>query len=138
MRWIVSQLRGILRRDTLDRELDDEIATHLQLATAALEARGMVREEARRTALKDFGAVSRIKQEERDARCSPLFAAMWTVCGDAARLFRTDRRLSVAAIVTLALGTGATAAVYSVVNGVLLKPLPFPEPDRLVALYHVT
>ena len=63
---------------------------------------------------------------------------LWHALRDALRVVRKQPRFSAAAIFTLALGIGATTAIYSVVHGVLLKPLPFPDPDRLVVLHHVT
>src|SRR5262249_23949395 len=133
-----ARVRDAFRRKALDRELDDEIATHLELAAAEMEARGMNREEARRAALRDFGGVAQVKEAEREVRSFPGLETAWAVWRDAVRLLWKQPRFSVVAIFTLALGIGATAAVYSVVNGVLLKPLPFRDPDRLVALYHVT
>ena len=138
MRSLIARLRETFKRQTLDRELDAEIATHLELATEEMQARGMNREEARRAALKDFGGVSQVKESEREVRSFPGLETAWVVLRDAVRLSWKQPRFSAVAIFTLALGIGATTAVYSVVNGVLLKPLPFPDPDRLVALYHVT
>jgi len=138
MRSLFARLRDTFKRQALDRELDDEIATHLELATEEMQARGMNREEARRAALKDFGGVSQVKEAEREARSFPGLETAWAVLRDAVRLLWKQPRFSAVAIFTLALGIGATTAVYSVVNGVLLKPLPFRDPDRLVALYHVT
>jgi putative ABC transport system permease protein len=138
MRSLLARLRDTFKRQALDRELDDEIATHLELATAEMQARGMNREEARRAALKDFGGLSQVKEAEREVRSFRGLETLWVVLRDAIRLLWREPRFAAVAIFTLALGIGATTAVYSVVNGVLLKPLPFPDPDRLVALYHVT
>jgi putative ABC transport system permease protein len=138
MRSLLARLHDAFRRQALDRELDDEIATHLELAIAEMQARGMNREDARRAALKDFGGLSQVKEAEREARSFPGLETMWVVSHDAVRLLWKEPRFAAVAIFTLALGIGATTAVYSVVNGVLLKPLPFRDPDRLVALYHVT
>jgi predicted permease len=138
VRSLLARLRDTFRRQALDRELDDEIATHLELATAEMQARGMNREEARRAALKDFGGLSQVKEAEREVRSFPGLETIWVVWRDAVRLLWRQPRFATVAVFTLALGIGATTAVYSVVNGVLLKPLPFRDPDRLVALYHVT
>jgi predicted permease len=138
VRSLFARLRDTFNRRTLDREFDAEIATHLELAIAEMQARGMSREEASRAALKDFGGVSQVKEAEREVRSFPRLDTAGVVLRDAVRLLWKQPRFSAVAIFTLALGIGATAAVYSVVYGVLLKPLPFPESDRLVALYHVT
>lgn len=138
MRSLLARLHDSFRRQALDRELDDEIATHLELATAEMQARGMNPEQARRAALKHFGGLTQTREADRDVRSFPGLETMWIVARDAVRSLRKQPRFAAVAIVTLALGIGATTAVYSVVNGVLLKPLPFRDPDRLVALYHVT
>jgi predicted permease len=138
VRSLFARLRDVFRGRALDRELDDEIATHLELAIEELQARGMNPEEARRTALKDFGGLSQVKEAEREVRSVPGLDTIWVISRDAVRLLWREPRVSAVAIFTLALGIGAITAVYSVVNGVLLKPLPFRDPDRLVALYHVT
>jgi predicted permease len=138
MRSLFARVRDSFKRRTLDRELDDEIAAHLEFAVADMQSHGMNGEEARRAALIDFGGLSQAKEADRDVRSFPLFENAWFVGRDAIRMLWKQPRFAAVAIVTLASGIGATAAVYSVVNGVLLKPLPFRDPDRLVALYHVT
>ena len=138
MRSLIARLRDAFRRQALDRDLDEEIATHLELAAAEMQARGMNREEAWRTARKNFGGLSQVKEADRDVRSFPGFEALWVVSRDAVRLLWKQPRFAAVAIFTLALGIGATTAVYSVVHGVLLKPLPFSDPEQLVALYHVT
>src|SRR5262249_14450320 len=98
----------------------------------------MNREEARRTALRDFGGLSQTKEADREVRSFPLLEHAWSLLRDAARMLWQRPRFSAIAIFTLALGIGATTAVYSVVHGVMLTPSPFRDPARLVALYHVT
>jgi hypothetical protein len=138
MRALLARLRDAFNRRALDREFDDEIAAHLELAAADLQARGMDGQEANRAARTTFGGVSQVKEAERQARSFPVIETTWAVVRDAVRVLWTQPRFASVAVFTLALGIGATTAVYSVVNGVLLKPLPFPNPERLVSLYHVT
>jgi len=138
VRKLLSRLHDAFRRQTLDRELDDEIATHLEFAIADLQARGLNPEEARRAALRNFGGLSQTIEADREVRSFLLLEHAWSDVRDAVRLMWKQPQFAAVAIVTLALGIGATTAVYSVVHGVLLKPLPFRDPDRLVALYHVT
>ncbi len=138
MRSLFARLRDTFSRQRLDRELDTEIATHLALAAADMEGRGMNQEEARQTARKEFGGLAQIKEADREVRSLPLLESVWAVLRDAVRTLWKRPRFAAVAIFTLALGIGATTAVYSVVHGVLLKPLPFHDPDRVVALYHVT
>jgi putative ABC transport system permease protein len=138
MTSVFARLRDTFNRRALDRELDDEITTHLELAVADMQARGMNPEEARRAARKEFGGLSQTKEADREVRSFPRFDTAWSVLRDAIRMLWKQPRFSAVAVFTLALGIGATTAVYSVVHGVLLNPLPFRDSDRLVALYHVT
>lgn len=138
MRRLWVRLVASIRRQALDRELDDEIAAHLEFSTTEMQSRGLQPDAARRAALKSFGGRTQIKDADRDLRTFPRVEMWWRACRDACRRLWKQPRLVAIATLTLGLGMGATTAVYSVVNGVLLKPLPFNEPDRLVALYHVT
>ena len=137
MRSLFARLFDAFRRRTLDRELEGEIATHLELAAADMEARGMSREAARRAALREFGGVARAREADREARGFPALEGLWSAARSGLRGCRRNRFTTGVAIITIALGIGATTAIFSVVYGVLLKPLPFYEPDRLVALYHL-
>jgi len=76
MRSLLARLHDTFKRQALDRELDDEIATHLELATAEMQARGMNREEARRAALKGFGGLFQVKEAEREVRSFPWARAV--------------------------------------------------------------
>ena len=125
-----------VHRRRLDRELDNEIAVHLELAAAEMEARGMTRDAARRAARKEFGGVSQAKEADREVRGFAVLEHLQADVRDAVRGFRRTPTTTIVLILTIALGIGATTAIFSVVYGVLLKPLPFEEPDRLVALNH--
>ena len=111
MRSLLARLHDTFKRQALDRELDDEIATHLELATAEMQARGMNREEARRAALKGFGGLFQVKEAEREVRSFPGLETIWVVSRDAVRLLWKQPRFAADAIFTLALGIGATTAV---------------------------
>ena len=127
-------LRAIARRDTAERELDDELRFHLEMETERNVRLGMSPGEARRHALLVFGGVERHKEAHRDVRGVTLLEE---VTGDVRFALRTLRRspaLAGAAIVTLALGIGANAAIFAAVNAVILRPLPFADPGRLYAL----
>ena len=138
MRLLWARLVASVRRQALDRELDDEIAAHLEFSTTEMQSRGLQPDLARRAALKAFGGRTQVKDADRDLRSFPRLEMWWSAGRDACRRLWKEPRLVAIATLTLGLGMGATTAVYSVVNGVLLKPLPFHDPDRLVALYHVT
>jgi predicted permease len=136
MRVLFARLVDTFRRRRLDRELETEIAVHLDMAAADMEAGGMSREAARRAALKKFGGVAQTKEADRDVRGFRMLEDLRADVRHALRGFRRTPASTCALVLTLALGIGVTTAVFSVVYGVLLKPLPFEEPDRLVAVNH--
>ena len=124
------------RRDELERGLDEEIRFHVDQQTEKNLRAGMAPEEARRQALVRFGGVQRTREETHDAiRFASLEDALRDVRHGARALGRAPGFTSVATL-TLALGIGATTAMFSVLNGVVLRPLPYPEQDRLVELVH--
>jgi len=139
MRWISNLLFRLAavsnwRRMRLD--LDEEIAFHLDKETEKLIERGMSAEEARRQACRNFGSVSRNRERAQDSwGVAPLrdliIDARLTL-----RQLRSSLMFSAVVVLTLALGIGASTATFSVVSGVLLKPLPFPDAHELVAVHH--
>ncbi len=133
LKGLRARLRA-LRATAADRELTEEIRFHLDLETEKNLRLGMSPDEARRVAVAHFGGVQRVREEHRDVR-----RLQWIedFIGDVRFALRSLRRtpgLAGAAIVTLALGIGANVAIFSAVNAVVLQPLPFPAPDRLVVL----
>ena len=130
------RLRSLLRRGQVERELEAELRFHLERQIEENVAEGMTPREARAAALRTFGAVQRFEEECRDMREVSLIENVWRDVRHAARVLRRAPAFSAVAVLTLALGIGATTAIFSVVYGVLLKPLPFEQPDGLVGLYH--
>jgi len=131
--WL--RLRSIFNSQVIDRELDEELTFHLEQRVAAAVSRGMTRDEAQRLARVELGGVEQIKEEHRDARG---ISFVTDLARDVRYAFRSFRRLpgfSAVALLILALGIAATTVMYTVIDGVLLKPLPYPEPDRLVTLH---
>ncbi len=115
--------------------MDDELRFHVECETAERIRAGQSPEDARRAALQDFGGVERIKEEGRDARGG---RAIEDLLGDlrySLRVLRRHRGFATAAILTLTLGIGAAGAIFSVVYGVLLRPLPYADPARLVVVW---
>jgi len=126
----------------LARELDEEVAFHVEARVAGLVAEGVPYDEARAAALERFGDVDDLRTYVHDMETAHMqrmrsAERVQSVIQDvrvALRQFRKSAGFSLAAAFTLALGIGATTALFSVVNGVLLKALPFPAPDRIVQL----
>jgi len=129
VRW-----RALFRKPALDRELDEEIRLHLELETEKNLHAGMDPAEARRRALIAFGGVEATREAHRDARGFGWLDDALADMRHAMRTFRRNPVLAGAAIVTLAVGIGANTAIFSAVNAVILRPLPFPQADRLVSL----
>jgi predicted permease len=124
----------LVRRRQIFRDFEDEIQQHLDEKTEALVAEGMSRAEAERAAKREFGNVARIEERGREAWIWPLAEGLWADAKYAVRQLAKNSGFSVTAILTLALGIGATTAMFSLVHAVLLRPLPFLEQDRLMWL----
>ncbi len=138
LRTFVSRLAALGRSRTQDREIDDEIASHLEEATDEYVARGLSREDARLRAARDFGGITQAKEIHREMRSFTWPDNVRQDVKYACRRLIKDPGFTLIAVATLALGIGVNTAVFSVVNGVLLSPLPYPGADRLVALYSRT
>ena len=135
LRYMTARLRAFFRRDDLDRDFEQELNSHVAMLTEENIRRGMMREEARRSALIRVGACASIKEQHRAARGLPRLETFWRDVRYALRTLRRAPGFAAIAIFTLALGIGANTAVFSAIDTVLLRPLPFPEGDRLMRLY---
>jgi putative ABC transport system permease protein len=135
MRWIrngLTWMRSIARSRELRRGLDEEIRFHIdQQAEKNLRA-GMAPGEARRQALLKFGGIEGVKERTRDEIRPPILEGSVRDVRYGFRMLRQAPAFSLAALVTLALGIGANATLFSIINAVLLRPLPYPESDRVV------
>jgi putative ABC transport system permease protein len=135
IRAFLMRLLGLFNKERRDRELAEEIDSVVKMEIERNLRAGMSLAAARRQALAEFGGLESMKESYRDRRGLPLVDAVAQDLRHSLRILRRAPGTAAIAVLTLALGIGATTAVFSVVYSVLLQPLPFPEPQRLVRLW---
>lgn len=132
LRALFSRLRAFLFKTPLDQEFDEELATHIALLTEENMGSGMTPEEARRAALIKLGGVEPAKELHRDTRGLPILDSLLQDLRYTFRTLRRDIGFATFAILIVGLGVGASSTIFSVVNTLLIRPLPFREPSSLV------
>jgi predicted permease len=132
---LVRRLLALFRARRFDDQLDDEVQAHLELAERDAIAAGLSREDARREARRRFGNIERMKDEHRDRRSVRWMGTLARDFRYGLLLLKRDPGFAFVAISVMAIGIGANTAMFSLMDAVLLKPLPYPEPERIVRVW---
>jgi putative ABC transport system permease protein len=130
-RWFASVMRNVFRRKRIEQDLHEEVSAYVELLTDEKVTAGMNPPAARRAALHELGGVDQVTERVRDVRAGAVLERMVQDARYAVRALRHNPGFALAAILALALGIGVTTSIFSLVYGVLLRPLPYPAPEEL-------
>jgi hypothetical protein len=134
LRQLAARIRAVVRRDAEDSDLAQELEAHLAMAEERLIRGGMTAKEAHRVARIEFGGVAQLSEAHRRARGLPILETVWLDLRSAVRGLRAAPGFTAVVLAVLTLAMGATTAVFSVVDAVVLKGLPFDEAERIVSV----
>jgi predicted permease len=139
LRVLLRRVAGLFHRPGIERDLDDEFGFHLEMEIAENMRRGMSPERARSAALHRFGGVAQVKETYRETRSLPAIEVLWQDLRYGARMLRRSPGFAILAVLCLTLGIGATTAVLSWIEGILLRPFPLvAHQDRMMAITGTT
>src|SRR5438105_6008456 len=129
------RLKALVLRKRLERDLDEEVAFHLSMREADYTASGLPDTAAHEAARRRFGNVTHFKEQMRDMWIFPSVDSVWQDVRYALRALRKSPGFTIVAVTALAIGIGGTTAIFSLVDAVRLRALPYPDADRLVVLW---
>jgi hypothetical protein len=135
-RQLTRGLRALTKRRVADQDIADEVDSYLAQAAEDLESSGMSPDEARRAVQLNLGNATTVGEQVRSYGWENVISARASELGFAARRLRHNPGFTTVCVLTLAIGIGANSAIFSVINGVLLKPLPYQNPAELIDLHH--
>jgi len=141
MKWgkvFSARWQALRNRDQVIEDIDEEFRVHVELATQANVERGMAEADAKKAALRSFGNVGGVRDEAYEFRGGGMIESLWQDLRYAMRGLAKQRAFTIVAVITLALGIGSNTAIFSVVNELLLRPMPYLDAERLVMLWEVT
>ncbi len=133
---LTSLWRNLFHKDRVDQEVTEEIQAYLDMLTEAKLRQGLSPKEARRHALVEIGGVEQVEERVREIRMGRFIETVWRDVRTGLRSLVHSPIFTVATVLSLALGIGANTAIFSIVNGLLLRPLPYPEPEQIVHVWH--
>jgi len=133
---LTSLWRNLFHKDRVDQECSEEIQAYLDILTEAKVRQGLSPREARRNALLELGGVDQVEERVREIRMGQFIETLWRDVRTGARALVHSPVFTVVTVLSLALGIGANTAIFSVVNGLLLRPLPYPESEQIVDIWH--